>query len=84
MKVQNSEVIIPEIIEQLNLSPTEPLQQKVLVEWRSRLAKEPYLLQPFQIDQIVRDVRSKLVNASKQPSISLQAAPTFAPSTIVR
>ena len=33
---------------------------KVLMEWRAKLEKEPSLLQPFQIDEIVREVRQRL------------------------
>ncbi len=38
---------------------------KVLMEWRAKLEKEPTLLQPFQIDEIVRAVRRRLSNASR-------------------
>ena len=38
---------------------------KVLMEWRVKLEKEPTLLKPFQIDEIVRAVRRKLSNASR-------------------
>jgi hypothetical protein len=31
-----------------------------LLEWRVKLEKEPTLLQPFEIDQIVREVRRRL------------------------
>ncbi len=38
---------------------------KVLMEWRVKLEKEPTLLKPFQIDEIVRAVRRRLSNASR-------------------
>ena len=38
---------------------------KVLMEWRAKLEKEPTLLKPFQIDEIVRAVRRRLSNASR-------------------
>ena len=38
---------------------------KVLMEWRVKLEKEPTLLKPFQIDEIVRAVRRKISNASR-------------------
>jgi hypothetical protein len=31
-----------------------------LIAWRVKLEQEPTLLQPFQIDQIVREVRQRL------------------------
>ena len=33
--------------------------------WRAKLEKEPTLLQPYQIDEIVREVRRRLVNGSR-------------------
>jgi hypothetical protein len=38
---------------------------KVLVAWRAKLEKEPNLLQPFQIDKIVREVRQRLGTDSR-------------------
>ena len=38
---------------------------KVLMKWRAKLEKEPTLLQPFQIDEIVREVRQRLSNLSR-------------------
>ena len=38
---------------------------RVLMEWRAKLEKEPTLLQPFQIDEIVREVRRRLSNAGE-------------------
>jgi hypothetical protein len=32
----------------------------ILMAWRAKLEKEPHLLQPFQIDTIVREVRRRL------------------------
>lgn len=36
-----------------------------LMAWRARLEKEPTLLQPFQIDDIMREVRRRLSNVSR-------------------
>ncbi len=38
---------------------------KILMAWRAKLEKEPTLLQPFQIDEIVREVRERLSNISR-------------------
>jgi hypothetical protein len=33
---------------------------RVLMTWRAKLEKEPTLLQPFQIDEIIREARGRL------------------------
>ena len=33
---------------------------RILTAWRAKLEKEPTLLQPFQIDQIIREARGRL------------------------
>ncbi len=38
---------------------------RVLLKWRAKLEKEPTLLQPFQIDEIVRAVRKRLTTVSR-------------------
>ena len=38
---------------------------KILMAWRAKLEKEPTLLQPFQIDEIIREVRERLNNISR-------------------
>jgi hypothetical protein len=35
------------------------------VGWRAKLEKEPTLLQPYQIDEIVREVRRRLGGGSR-------------------
>ena len=35
---------------------------RILMAWRAKLEKEPILLQPFQIDEIIREVRQRLNN----------------------
>ncbi len=38
---------------------------KILMAWRAKLEKEPTLLEPFQIDEIIREVRKRLSNISR-------------------
>ena len=38
---------------------------KILLAWRVKLEKEPTLLQPFQIDEIIREVRQRLSKISR-------------------
>ena len=37
----------------------------ILTAWRAKLEKEPTLLQPFQIDEIIREVRQRLNKPSR-------------------
>ena len=59
MRLQDWEVTIQTIADECNRVCTGA--DKVLMAWRVKLAKEPNLLQPFQIDGIVREVRQRLV-----------------------
>jgi hypothetical protein len=68
MKLQDWEVTIQRIMEESNLEPRESGKSRVMTEWRAKLAQEPHLLQPFQIDEIVREVRKRLTSVSLQPS----------------
>ncbi len=62
MRLQEWEVTIQEIIDECKHD--EQGSDRVLMEWRAKLEKEPTLLQPFQIDEIVREVRQRLSNVS--------------------
>ncbi len=57
MRLEEWEVTIQKIIDECNHEPER--EDRVLMEWRAKLEKEPTLLQPFQIDEIVRAVRSR-------------------------
>lgn len=35
---------------------------RILMAWRAKLEKEPTSLQPFQIDEIIREARGRLSN----------------------
>jgi hypothetical protein len=58
MRLEPWEVTIQKIVEECNLK--KKATDRVLVKWRAHLEKEPSLLQPFQIDEIVREVRRRL------------------------
>ncbi len=60
MRLKEWEVTIQKIIDECNQE--EERADRVLVEWRAKLEKEPTLLQPFQIDEIVRAVRRRLIS----------------------
>ena len=60
MRLQEWEVTIQEIVDEYNHDQKERTGENTLVKWRAKLEKEPTLLQPFQIDEIVREVRQRL------------------------
>ena len=60
MNFKKWEGIIEEMTAAFNLESMESGRNRVLTDWRKSLAKEPHLLQPFQIDEIVREVRRRL------------------------
>ncbi len=64
MRLQEWEVTIQEIVDECNLDQKERSKDSILVKWRAKLEQEPTLLQPFQIDEIVREVRQRLSNVS--------------------
>ena len=59
MRLNEWEVTIQKIIDECKHEQTR--MDTVLTAWRAKLEKEPTLLQPFQIDEIVREVRQRLV-----------------------
>ena len=63
MRLEEWEVTIQTIIDECNQE--QERADRVLMEWRAKLEKEPTLLRPFQIDQIVREVRRRLSNANR-------------------
>ena len=63
MRLEEWEVTIQQITDDCNHEQKRP--DGVLMKWRAKLEKEPTLLRPFQIDEIVREVRRRLSNASQ-------------------
>ncbi len=62
MRLQKWEVTIQKIVDECNHEQTRV--DTVLTAWRAKLEKEPTVLQPFQIDEIVREVRQRLSDLS--------------------
>jgi len=60
MRLQDWEVTIQEIVDECNHEVKERTEDRILTKWRVKLEQEPTLLQPFQIDEIVRAVRLRL------------------------
>jgi len=63
MRLKEWERTIQEITDECNHEETR--SDKVMMEWRAKLEKEPTLLPPFQIDEIVREVRQRRNEASR-------------------
>lgn len=67
MDVKKWEPLIQQVIDQSNLQANEPGKMRVMMEWRRTLAKSPHLLELFQIDSIMREVRRKITTVEHQP-----------------
>jgi hypothetical protein len=62
MRLEEWEATIQKMIAECNQEQTRP--DRVLMQWRATLEKEPTLLKPFQIDELVRVVRGRLSTAT--------------------
>jgi len=63
MRLQDWEATIQTIAAECNRNLNGA--NKILMTWRARLEKEPHLLQPYQIDQLVREVRQRLIQVNR-------------------
>lgn len=66
MNANDWEDIVQRMVAEFNQQPTKAGKHRVLAEWRSKLEWEPPLLQPYKIDEIVREVRLRLETKSDQ------------------
>jgi hypothetical protein len=66
MHLMEWEATIRQIADESKREPQESGKQRVLTAWRAKLGKPPAALQAFQIDQIVREVRTRLTDAKVQ------------------
>ena len=64
MRLEDWEATIQEIVDECN-EQKETGEDRILMKWRAKLEKEPPLLQPFQIDEIMREVRERLSNPGR-------------------
>jgi hypothetical protein len=65
MNLKDWETTIQQIADESNRELKEAGKQKTLTAWRARLEKEPTSLPPFQIDELVREVRKRLTVTSQ-------------------
>jgi hypothetical protein len=64
MRLQDWEGTIQKIVDECGHEQQQKAD-KILTAWRAKLEKEPTLLEPFQIDEIMREVRQRLDNLSR-------------------
>ncbi len=60
MDLKGWEATINQIVEEIKHESPKSRKHKLLIAWRFKLEKEPYSLQPFQIDEIVREVQKRI------------------------
>jgi hypothetical protein len=60
MDLEPWEATINQIVEEVKRQPPNSRLHKLLLVWRSKLEKPPTSLQPFQIDEIVREVQNRI------------------------
>ena len=82
MNQQMRTEIVQLIVRDSNHESNESSRFKVLMDWRAKLAKEPHLLQLYQIDEIVREVRSNLTDIQPHRSSGYSAYRTAATSAV--
>jgi hypothetical protein len=64
-KLEDWEDSIEEILAEVTQAAQGGGKRRIFDTWRSRLEKEPTLLQPYQIDMIVREVQHRLKGDDK-------------------
>jgi len=64
MRLEDWEVTIQEIVHECKEQEARG-EDRILMKWRAKLEKEPTLLKPFQIDEIMREVRRRLSTVSR-------------------
>jgi hypothetical protein len=62
MRLQEWEVTIQQMVDECRND--EDGADRIMKSWRTKLEKEPSLLEPFRIDGIVREVRERLSKVS--------------------
>ena len=65
MHLEDWEVTIQEIVDECVHEQDEMRDDRILMKRRAKLEKEPTLLEPFQIDEIIREVRRRLSKLSR-------------------
>ena len=74
MDLQPWEATIQQIVDESNHYTKQSGRHGILTAWRAKLEKEPTSLRPYQIDQIMREVWTRM--ASNGRSARILNAPT--------
>jgi hypothetical protein len=64
MRLEKWEATIQQIADECNHEQKDRGENPILMRWRTKLEKEPTLLKPYHIDQIMREVRQRLSKVS--------------------
>jgi hypothetical protein len=67
MRLEDWEVTIQEIVDECIHQEDEMSDDRILMKWRAKLEKEPTLLEPYHIDEIIREARQRLSDLSRRP-----------------
>jgi hypothetical protein len=65
MDLKAWETTIKQFVDDSNREPTDAGKGRLLRAWRAKLEEPPTSLQPFQIDEIVREVRRRLMGGER-------------------
>ena len=60
MDLKDWEATINQIVDEIKQEPPKARKHKLLIAWRANFEREPISLQPFQIDEIVREVQKRI------------------------
>ena len=65
MRLEEWKLTIQQITDECGHGQGRGDENRILTKWRAKLEEEPSLMRPFQIDQIIREVRRRLDNVSR-------------------
>ena len=65
MRLQDWEATIQEIVDECSHEPENLTRNRTLMKWRAKLEQEPTLLEAYQIDEIIREVRRRLSDLTR-------------------
>jgi hypothetical protein len=60
MDLKKWESTINQIVDEIKLGSPNSRKHKLLIAWRIKLEQAPTSLQPFQIDEIMREVQNRI------------------------
>jgi hypothetical protein len=73
MNLRTWETTIQQIAHEVSFASNKMGQRRILTVWRAKLEKEPTSLLPYQIDEIVLEVRARLQTTAGEITQTRQA-----------